>query len=368
MTAPVIYRALFCDLRSDQVLDALPLTDVSLDDYIGKTGAANVTVPLPNRQLAARARAAVTPGRTALWIERGREIWWGGVVWTANITSDARGFLGLQVQGAGWASYLDHRVVFHTQEATTTDQFDIVRGLLDYAQNMPGGDIGIEYGAETSGVLRDRTYRRYDQPRIRELVDQLGAVEGGFEWRIASFRDPGSGRRVKRLQLGSPTIKTGTSEIVLDHPGPVTSYGWPIDASVQANAWQARGASDNRNQTQESLPLMSELLVADEDLAAGWPRLDGTSDYSTVAEQPTLDAHARADWAAARRPLTIPEVTVALDRVALSPALLGATIRLRIRDDWFAEGLDARYRVVGLAISPPVRGRPETARLFLEAP
>lgn len=366
MAAPM-YRALLCDLRSDQVLDALPLIDVSLDDYIGKTGSANVTIPLPNRQIAQRARAAVEPGRTALWIERGPEIWWGGVVWTANLTSNDRGFLGLQIGAGGWASYLDHRVVFHTQQATATDQFDIARGLVAYAQSVDGGDIGIEFGTETSGVLRDRLYRRYDQPRIRELLDQLGAVEGGFEWRIMSYRDPGSGRRIKRLQLGSPTIKAGTSEIVLDRPGPIMSYGWPIDASVQANAWQARGASDNRNQTQESLPLLSEVLVADEDIAAGWPRLDGTADYSTVTEQATLDAHARADLAAARRPRTIPEITVALDRVVLSPALLGATVRVRIRDDWFAEGLDERYRAVGLAISPPVRGRPETARLYLEA-
>ncbi|MFE1731662.1 hypothetical protein ACFW6X_16095 [Streptomyces bacillaris] len=350
------------------MLDVLPVTGVQFDDYIGKTGSASATVPLPNRAVAARARAAIEPGRTALWIERGPEIWWGGVLWTANLTSNERGFLGLQVQAGGWASYLDHRAILHTQQAVQVDQYDIVRGLLDYAASLPGGDIGIEYDAEQlSGVKRDRTYRRYDVPRIREVIDQLAAVEGGFEWRIASFRDPGSGRRVKRLQLGSPVIRTGASDVVLDHPGPVMSYAWPIDATVRANAWQARGASDNKNQTKESLPLMSELLDDDEQLGIGWPRLDGTSDYSTVTEQDTLDAHARADLAAALHPQTIPEVTVALDRTPLSPSLLGATIRVRIRDLWWAEGLDRRYRVVGLAISPPLRGRPETAKLSLEA-
>lgn len=350
------------------MLDVLPVTDVQFDDYIGKTGSASATVPLPNRAVAARARAAVEPGRTALWIERGPEIWWGGVLWTANLTSNERGFLGLQVQAGGWASYLDHRAILHTQQAIQVDQYDIVRGLLNYAASLPGGDIGIEYDAEQlSGVKRDRTYRRYDVPRIREVIDQLAAVEGGFEWRIASFRDPGSGRRVKRLQLGSPVIRTGASDVVLDHPGPVMSYAWPVDATVRANVWQARGASDNKNQTKESLPLMSELLDDDEQLGIGWPRLDGTSDYSTVTEQATLDAHARADLAAALHPQTIPEVTVALDRTPLSPSLLGATVRVRIRDLWWAEGLDRRYRVVGLAISPPLRGRPETAKLSLEA-
>ncbi|MFD8995651.1 hypothetical protein ACFVZS_13085, partial [Streptomyces abikoensis] len=55
------YRALFCDLRSDQVVDALPLTGVEFDDYIGKTGSLRATVPLPDRALAQRARSGGPP-------------------------------------------------------------------------------------------------------------------------------------------------------------------------------------------------------------------------------------------------------------------------------------------------------------------
>lgn len=361
---PPAYRALFCDLRSDQLLDVLPLQDVSFDDYIGKTGSASGTIPIPNLEVAARVRAAVTPGRTALWIERGREIWWGGVLWTASINSDARGFLSMQVQAGGWDSYLDHRILFDSQIATGVDQYDIVRSLIAYAQSAPGGDIGIEFGTEVSGVPRDRTFSRYDLPRIRELIDQLGKVENGFEWRISSYRDPESGRRVKRLILGAP-IRTGASEVVLTHPGPVVSYGWPVDATTVATAWQSRGATINSNQAAESRPLVSALLVDEQAIAAGAPRLDGSSDYSTVSEQGTLDGHARADHARAAAPRTIPEITVLVDG-SVSPALLGATIRLRIRDLWWHRGLDERYRVVGLTVSPPQRGRPETARLFLE--
>ncbi|MFE1770262.1 hypothetical protein [Streptomyces sp. NPDC059008] len=362
------YRALFCDLRTDQLLDVLPLQGVALDDYLGKTGTCSGTIPIPNAQIAARVRAAVVPGRTALWIERGREIWWGGILWTAAVQSNDRGYLDMQVQAGTFDSYLDHRRLFDTFEARGVDQYDIVRRLIDYAQQTAGGDIGIECGADVSGMLRDRIYSRYDVPSIRELIEQLGAVEKGFEWRIAAHRDPESGRRIKRLHMGSPVIRTGTSEIVLDHPGPVTSYTWPVDASVLANGWQSRGASDNQNQAAETVPLLSDLLVDDRAIAAGWPRLDGTSDYSTVIEKKTLNAHAVADWSTARQPRSIPEVTVHMGRTPLSPALLGATIRLRIRDLWWPDGLNERYRVVGMAITPPERGRPETAKLYLEAP
>ncbi|CAM5491848.1 hypothetical protein SROCM77S_04010 [Streptomyces rochei] len=358
------YRFVFTDLRSDQVLDTLPVQGVGLDDFIGKTGRLTGNVPIPNRQIAERARRALQPGRTGVWVERGTEIWWGGILWTLQLASSARGYLTAQIQCGGWESYLYRRLLLDTQVADDVDQFDIVRGLVDYAQSTPGGDIGITYDGEPSGVTRDREFSRYDLPTIGDLIDQLAAVERGFEWRVASYRDS-NGRRVKRLMLGHPIIRAGTTEIVLDHPGRILTYTWPHDASTLANGWQSRGASINTNQAADSVPLMSERLVADDDITAGWPRLDGSSDHTTVEQQATLDAHARADWTAARRPVQIPEVEVLLgDNV--SPALLGATVRVRIRDLWHPDVLDARYRVVGLSINPPERGRPETAKLYLE--
>lgn len=366
MSAPA-YRLLFCDLRSDQLLDTLPVQGVSLDDYIGKVGRLTGTVPIPNRAVAERARRALQPGRTAVWVERGREIWWGGILWTLAVTSDTRGRLGAQIQAGGWSSYLYRRLLFDSQIAEQVDQLDIARGLVDYAQNTPGGDIGITYDTTVSGVPRDRTYLRYDLPSIGELLDQLAAVENGFEWRIGSHRDPLTGRRVKRLHLGHPVIRTGAADIVLDHPGPVLSYTWPVDATTLANTWQSRGASTNANQAQDSYPITSPVLVDEDGIAAGWPRFDGSSDYTTVEQQATLDAHARADWTAARAPVQIPEIEVLLGGT-ITPALLGATIRLRIRDLWHPTTLDARYRIVGLSLDPPERGRPETAKLYLEVP
>src|SRR5690606_14894968 len=116
------------------------------------------TVPIPPHQIS-RPRSThtpVRPGRRA----RGREIWWGGILWTLALSSDQRGFLGADVQCGGWESYLFHRLLYHTQVAEQVDQFDIVRGLIDYVQNTEGGNIGLTYDTHTSGVLRDRTYLR----------------------------------------------------------------------------------------------------------------------------------------------------------------------------------------------------------------
>ncbi|MFC8925217.1 hypothetical protein [Streptomyces albidoflavus] len=363
---PPPYRLLFCDLRTDQVLAALPVQSLALDDYIGKPGTLSATVPVPNGAVAEQARSAIVPGRTALWLERGPDLWWGGILWTANVQSSDRGWLSVAVQAGTWDTYLSHRLLYDTLATQVpTDQYDIVRGLLDYVQSTPGGDLGITYPATVSGVLRERTYSRYDLPVVRDLLDQLGRVEGGFEWRIASHRDA-DGRRVKALQLGSPTIRTGHADVVLDHPGPITSYAFPLDATGRANAWQSRGATDNENQAADSVPLLSALHVADQDVAEGWPRLDGSSDYSTVTEATTLNGHAGADLAAARSGTVVPEITLDMTRAPISPAMLGATIRVRIRDLWHPQTLDARHRIVGVSITPAERGRPESARLFLE--
>ncbi|QKW08036.1 hypothetical protein HUT18_18280 [Streptomyces sp. NA04227] len=367
MNLPSAYRVLVCDLRSDRLLDVLPLHDVTIDDFLGKPGSLKGTVPIPNRAMAARVRPILVPGRTALWVERGRDIWWGGILWTTEAAKDERGFVSVGIQAGTVDTYLDHRILFDTLEAKNLDQFDIARDLVDYVQATPGGDLGIGYDTALSGVKRSRKFSRTDLPRVRELLDKLAGTEGGFEWRIRCFRDPATGRRARQLDLGHPVIARGEAALVLDSPGPVLTYKFPTDATVQANVWQSRGASTNTNQAAATKPLVSELLIAEDDLAAGWPRLDGTSDYTSEETQQGLDEHARADAAAARRPVSIPEITVHLGK-QITPDLLGRTVRLRIRDLWFPNGYDVRHRVVGITVTPPERGRAESAQLTLENP
>ncbi|WP_327374707.1 hypothetical protein OG393_12395 [Streptomyces sp. NBC_01216] len=361
-TTPV-YRALFCDLRTDRVLDVLPLTEAKFDDFIGKPGSLTATVPLPEGRLAVRARDALRPGRTAVWLERDGDIWWGGVLWTCTPASDEQGRLKVQFQAGTFDSYLDHRILSGDLAGTAADQFDIARTLVTHAQEQPGGDIGISLGHELSGVTRDYAYDYSALGRVRELLDKLAQPADGFEWRVHCYRDT-QGRRVKRLQLGHPRIQTGHFDIVLDHPGQVLTYSLPADSTVQANVWVARGESANTDQAQESRPLTVREETPD-DLTGGWPRLEQTSDHSGVRDGDTLRSLARAELSRQNRPETIPELTVLLDG-RITPALLGARVRLRIHDLWHPEGLDRPYRIVGLAVNPPQRTKAETATLYLE--
>ncbi|KNB50101.1 hypothetical protein [Streptomyces caatingaensis] len=364
--ADVTYRALFCDLLTDRVIDALPLTDVEFDDYIGKAGSLRGTVPLPDEALARRARAALRPGRTAVWLERGSEIWWGGILWTTTASGDERGRLQVQIQAGTFDSYLDHRILPEKKVFKNRDQFDIVRELISDVQSQRGGNIGITFTGDMSHVEYPEIEFAYtDLMRVQEIIDNLGKRRNGFEWRIHCFRDPGTGRRVKRLQLGCPKIEAGREDIVLDRPGQILTYSLPSDATVQANVVVIRGESANRDQASASVPQLSDPQVQVADLEEGWPRLEFTDDQSGVQDKALLDDLARAALDRMHRPEFIPEVTIRMDD-RISPALIGSRVRLRIRDGWHEEAPDRSFRVVGLSVSPPSRGKAETAKLILE--
>ncbi|MER8059130.1 MULTISPECIES: hypothetical protein [unclassified Streptomyces] len=379
MTTSTPYRAIFCDLLTDRTIDILPLRDVTVDDYIGKAGSLTGTVPIPDARTAARVRR-IEEGRTAVYLQRGHDLWWGGIIWTSTLQSDDQGVLTLEIQAATFESYAGRRLIrgtsltydpAYTLPFTDADQLDIARGLwTDLQTSLDGGNILVTYGTETSGVRRTISYRDGDETPYLDALNSLAALADGFEYHIAVYTDPVTGERVRRLVLGHPKIETGATDLVLDRPGTILSYSFPRDATRGGTTARARGASTNSDQASESRPLPSAVASAQQLIGtgpghAGYPRIDLTSDHNDISDPATLDALARTELAAATGAVVIPAITIRLDDL-VPPALLGRTARIRITDEWFTEGLDARYRVIGVAVSPAQRGRPDTADLYLE--
>jgi hypothetical protein len=377
MTGPLTtpYRAIFCDLRNDEVFDILPLQDVTLDDYIGKPGSLTGTIPVPNQAIAARA-ARIAEGRTSVYLERGGDLWWGGIIWTSTLASTDRGIVTLEIQAATFDSYAGRRIIrTDLSWPAGTDQLEIARGLWRALQGQPpevpdpttrpGGNILVSYGTEKSGVTRAQSYLDGDETTYDDALSQLAALDNGFEYHIAVYRDPTDGTRVRRLRLGGPRIATGSTDLVLDMPGSVLAYSFPRDATRGGTTAVAQGGSANTDSSEESRPMVSAEAVADDLIGAGWPRIDLTTTYSDITDQATLDRLAATQLAAAEGAVVIPEVTIRLDDL-VPPQLLGRTARLRINDVWYATGFDSRFRIIGVKVTPPQRGVPDTADLYLE--
>ncbi len=91
----------------------------------------------------------------------------------------------LLVGGEGIMSYLRrmHITELLSFSASTDDQFDIARALIEHHQNKGGGNFGIDTTAvTTSGRKRDRTYKRAAQKNIYEAVIELSEVDDGFDF------------------------------------------------------------------------------------------------------------------------------------------------------------------------------------------
>ncbi len=56
--------------------------------------------------MAARVRR-IEEGRTSVYLQRGSDLWWGGIVWTSTLQSDDQGVLTLGVQAATFESYAE---------------------------------------------------------------------------------------------------------------------------------------------------------------------------------------------------------------------------------------------------------------------
>jgi hypothetical protein len=373
------YRAIFCDLLSDRTIDILPLRDVTVDDYLGKAGSLSGTVPVPDAAMAARVRR-IEEGRTAVYLQRGTDLWWGGIVWTSTLQSDDRGVLTLGIQAATFESYAGRRRIRQDLAFSGVEQLELARKLWRHLQTgavdplpegteppVGGGDIGVTYGDESPEhpQARSVSYRNGDETVYLEALDALAALENGFEHHITVYRDPVTGARVRRLRLGSPKIAIGTTDLVMDRPGSVLSYSFPRDATRGGTTARARGGTDNTNQAEESRPVYADADEATAQIQAGYPRIDLSSDHNETTSTTVLKSLATAELAQATGAVVIPEISIRLDDL-VPPALLGRTVRLRIADEWWTEGLDARYRIIGVKVSPAQRGRPDTAELYLE--
>ncbi|MFB6629508.1 hypothetical protein ACFCWY_06415 [Streptomyces sp. NPDC056362] len=368
------YRAIFCDLLTDQTLDILPLRDVSFDDYIGKAGSLSGTIPIPDQAIADRVKK-VREGRTSVYLERGGDLWWGGIVWTSTLQSSGRGVLTLGIQAATFDSYAGRRRIrTDITYDTPTDQVEIARRLwreLDvqsYPDAPEGEDprrLGITFGDEIPKFRKTASWRKGDETVYLEALDQLASTEDGFEYQILVYRDPVTGSRIRQLRLGEPKIVTGATDLVFDRPGVILSYSFPYDATRGGTTALARGASTNANAAAESRPIFSTQQYASDLLVDGWPLIDLSSDHNEITDPLALDSVAATELKQARGAVVIPSVSIHLGGI-VPPALLGRVARIRITDEWYSQGLDARYRIVGVKVTPPERGRPDTAELYLE--
>lgn len=232
------------------------------------------------------------------------------------------------------------------------EQFDIVADLLAHMQSISGGDLGIDVAyAAPSGVARDRSYEADKGKKVGELVEQLAAVDNGFDWQLEAAGT------VDDLEL---TLR-------LSYPLRGRDTGYRFDYSDAVDADGLAGGSSNvlgAGMTTASDELVTRFTgvgegegstqlvahVADPNQLGVLPLLEGANAWSDVSDPDTLEGHARGSLTVNGRASRLPLLRLnpnAHPRVG--SYIVGDIVGATIRRGYFVN-VDGKYRLLAFTI------------------
>jgi hypothetical protein len=362
---PTTYRYLFADLVTNEIIAELPLTGVSFTQQLNQSGAFDAHLLLSGiNAYGYNVDAATTPARNAIYVDRDGVLVWGGIIWGRSYNSSSQ---TISIQAREFMSYFEHRRITITENFNNIDQLVIAKTLVEDAQSVTYGDIGVLYntaGQTSSGVLIDRVYYDYELKTVFSAIQDLSRQIDGFDFNIDVAYDGITGLPTKSFNTYYPRIGTNysansTTVPVFQFPaGNVVEYEYPEDGSIVANTIYALGAGSNEGK---------EIVTAQDldFLDNGWALLEDQSNYSDVTDMTVLTNLAIGQVnAVSYPPTTIKIVAPPYVDPVFGTYVVGDDCRLMITDSRFPTGLDAIYRIVGLSIQPGEDG-PERVTLTL---
>lgn len=356
------YRYLFADLLTNEIIAELPLTGVAFNQQLNQAGTFTGHLLISGiNTFEFNVVPATEPGRNALYVDRNGVLVWGGIVWGRTYNSNEQSFT---FTAREFESYFERRRISTTTAFTAQDQLLIARTLIDNAQAVASGDIGVITNSETSGVLVDRIYYDYELKTVYSAIQDLSRQENGFDFNISVDYDPVTYEPTKTLVLGYP--RTGTAYNVntpgipvFEFPaGNIVEYEYPEDGSISVNKLYVIGAGSNEGR-------LSSTAIDQNKLDEGWALLEDQANYSDTTDQTILNEVATAQVLALSTPPPIIKVVVpAFAEPQYGTYEIGDDVRLRITDPRFPTGLDEVYRIVGLNVQPGEDG-PERVTMTL---
>lgn len=352
---------------SGTILGELPVSSMAYGEVLNGAGRWSATLPLdadpprlvlpasgggPSTELSADLdlldREHLAPARTQVFFERDGVLLASGILWTAK--ADVAGGT-LDVAGEGPHSYFRRRHIRADTTFTAVDQLAIARTLLDDAQAVAFGDIGIELDSATSGVLRDRSYLAYERKNVAEAIDQLAAVEGGFDF---AYRPAWvGGVPTVRFSTGFPATGRSTAH-VFELGTNCSLLSYDEDGSSTVNHVDAFGSGDGDDGVRTT--------VVNAPLQGPYRLLEDAVSFSDVREVSTLDAHARRRLSRGAGPIRHVELTTFPDTIPVLGAYeVGDIVTVRADHGWVR--IDGPFRIV--AIDVAVSGGSEAVKLSL---
>lgn len=356
------YRVLFGDLTSNSINAEIPVTSIALTRQINSAGTSTFNILASDtRAIAYNIINSTVPGRTVVWIDRDGVLVFGGILWNRTFNSSTQ-HLSFTVQE--FESYFAHRLITTTQVFNNVDVFTIIQTLVNQAQAVTGGNIGVVVPSTLSGVTATQTFYSYQLLSVLTAITDL--TKANLVDFAITYAYDGGGTPVKTLALGSPRLGTAYSSTsptvpVFELPGGIVSYEYPEDGTLTANTIYAAGAGSAEG----------KLIATSTDstkIPSGWPLLETAVSYGNVTDATLLGNLAAGQLkAVSTPPVTLKIVVNPSSDPVYGTYTLGDDCRLRITDDRFPNGLDAVYRIMAISLQAGENG-PERATLTLTLP
>jgi hypothetical protein len=362
------YRYLFADLITNDILAELPLTGVSFTQVLNSPGSMSGHILLSDlRELAYDITGSTIPARTALYIDRDGVLVWGGIVWARTYNNASQ---QLEFNAREFISYFERRRISINQAFNNIDQLTVAQTLVNTAQSAVGGNIGIQVGANTSGVLVSRVYYGYELKDLYSGIKDLATADNGFDVNIDveydSNNEPIKILRTDYPYRGTSYDSTSPTALVFELPGNIVDYEYPEDGSVAANIIYGIGPGSNEGKLIVSASIPAQITN-------GWPLLEDTTTYNDTYDQNLLQNLTGAEVTAKQDPVvTIKIVLPPYEDPVLGSYKTGDQCLLRITDDRFPAngsgyGLVVTQRIVAINVEPGENG-PERVTLTLADP
>jgi hypothetical protein len=346
-----VFRFKICELVSGKVLDELPMTiESDLTRGLQQYGDGTVALPLfdGKKELVSNTwEQAILPWRSLiLVVDEHDHILWHGIPTNRPRTKSAI----VRYPCRTIEAYLIRRYV-PTMAFSQQDQTSVIfKSLVQVA----GDEIGLEYDCPPSGVLRDYEYADDENARVYDRVNELAALENGFNWTIeVQWGDDGHTFVRKTVRTGYPHLGNRST-----NPVHVFELGQNIVDFDSQEPWGEGDAATHVRAIGEgegTSKLMSAPVIDTVREDQGWPRLEERRSFSNVKEQGTIDSHAEAmgrQLFGGQHILTL-EVRnpgVGEDFTRIGDLTLGDTARAIIKCPSLT--LDAVWPIVGWSLSP----------------
>jgi hypothetical protein len=246
------YRVLCASLVTNTIREELAIDNLKFSYVLNAAGSFSGTISLDDPKCT---RDNLDPGATAIYIERGGLLVWGGILWTAKVDTVSR---SMQLGGEGFWSYFKYRAIKNRvgMQYATASSLDV---------HLPNSDV---LKTNVTGSPDNTTvYTNVDDPSQTSVSTVgnfiYGTTAGLFEYRaraninggdysgftIASVRvaaygseSPGDGFITPTLNIGGVDYN-GTNQSFKGTLG-ATAQLWPVSWTWTTNpatglAWTA---------------------------------------------------------------------------------------------------------------------------------